>query len=138
MIIKSKKTDINGFVEGLLEIKLGERKWKYRLVPIVIKNFSNRKHLWTCKARETCYENLQLPPHFQLKSLESSPQISPYLSFSVEEGTNNLKLKYSPLKPLPKQQFTVYLLGEKEKYALNCIISVAQPEFDDTILIKTK
>jgi hypothetical protein len=108
------------------------------LVPIVIKNFTSKKYTWHCKARETYYENIELPEKIVLKSIESPPEIAPYLTHSIEEGTNNLKLKYNPLKPLPKQQYQIFLLAEQSKYVINCVVSVSEPDFDDTILIKTK
>jgi len=42
------------------------------------------------------------------------------------------------MKPVQKQQYQILIIGQKSKYVLNCIISVSEPDFDDSIVIKTK
>jgi hypothetical protein len=69
MIIKSKKCESMQMQEGLLEVRLGERRWKYRLVPILIKNFTSKKYSWHCKARDVLYESIELPDKLTIKSL---------------------------------------------------------------------
>ncbi len=39
---------------------------------------------------------------------------------------------------MPKHQHQIFLLTDKFKYVINCIVSVIEPDFDDTIVIKTK
>lgn len=98
----------------------------------------NKKIVWNCNARQICYDIIDLPDNIKVKSIESAPEISPYLTFSSMEETNQLKLKYNPLKPLSKQQYQILLITDSSKYLINCTISVALAEFDDIIFIKTK
>ena len=46
----------------------------------------------------------------QVKSIESSDQISPFLTTETEEDSDILKLKYVPMKPLRKDQYQIFLL----------------------------
>ena len=39
---------------------------------------------------------------------------------------------------MPKEQYKIFLLADKSKYVINCVVNVTEPDFDDTILIKTK
>jgi hypothetical protein len=55
----------------------------------------------------------------------------------LEENTQ-LRLKYTPLKPLPKKQYQILLIGGKSKFMVSCLITVREPDFDDTIIIRTK
>jgi len=73
-----------------------------------------------------------------VKGIESSPEIEPFLTYTTEEGTNTLKLKYNPMKPLLRDQYHIFLITDTSKYVINCMVSVSDPPFDDTISIKTK
>jgi hypothetical protein len=59
---------------GSLTIKLNEKKWVYNMVSLVIKNMG-KKINWSCKARETYYDNIELPKDIEVKGIESSPEI---------------------------------------------------------------
>lgn len=118
-------------------IRLKEKSWVYHLIPLQIRNLQKKLN-WNCVAREVYYENIELPPEITVKSIEGSPELQPYLSFTSEEGTNNIKLKYCPMKPLPRDQFQILLLTHKSKYLINCTVAVELAPSDDTISIKTK
>jgi hypothetical protein len=42
------------------------------------------------------------------------------------------------MKPLIRDQYQIFLITDTSKYVINCMISVSDPPFDDTISIKTK
>lgn len=73
-----------------------------------------------------------------LIDVEVAPEIKKYLTFTTDEKNGGeVKIKFSPLKPIKKKKYNLIFSTLDCKYRVNCIINVTEPEIDDIIKIRT-
>lgn len=56
---------------------------------LLVINLEDKKYAWDCRARETVFESIKLPPSYILREIRADPKIEKYLSFNIDEKNEN-------------------------------------------------
>lgn len=105
---------------------------------LIIKNLEDRKYTWECRARQTIFSPIKLPPGFALREIKTEPELQKYITFSTDDRSENeAKVKFSPLKTIKEKAFNILLVSDKVKFRIVCFVRVLPAPIDDTVIIRT-